>query len=527
MRGSESSLVLSSHYFLLIGPSPLLRFSKLASFLLCALSLTVWSNPVCAQQVRPGVVDLGSLPDSAPVQRLQLVLTRSAAQEAQLEALLAAQQDAHDSRYHQWLSPADFGARFGVSPAAADGVVAWLAGHGFTEIHLSTGRTLVEFSGTAGSLRRAFGADFHTFSTSDSATWSALSGSTTIPTELFPLVKGFAGLGVAPRVAQASTELRRDNLTGNVTLRPQGGIRPAYTLGSNNTTYYAITPYDFATIYDVLPLWNAATPIDGTGQTIAVAGDTDINPADFVSFRTLFGLPLGNTNTPTGTQYLNIIYNGPKPALRTDEFHAASDTQWAGAAAKGATIDYVTSQSTEASSGLDLSAAYIVNNNLASILVYSYSQCELQLGTAGNAFYKSLWQQAAAQGIAVVTATGDSGAAACDGAHVGPAMRGTTVNGIGSTPYDVSVGATEFYLPNGAAPYFSREQQQHIRLRNRLYSGAGLERFLHESSYPGHLALRRPDRRAGLQYQRRKIRQSRHDFRRWRGRIFLRLVGRK
>ena len=37
-----------------------------------------------------------------------------------------------------------------------------------------------------------------------------------------------------------------------------------------------VTPYDFATIYNVLPLWNANPPIDGTGQVIAIAGTSDI-----------------------------------------------------------------------------------------------------------------------------------------------------------------------------------------------------------------------------------------------------------
>lgn len=155
---------------------------------------------------------------------------------------------------------------------------------------------------------------------------------------------------------------------------------------------------DFATIYNVLPLWNASTPIDGTGQTIAIVGETDINPADFVNFRRLFNLPIGNTNTPTGTQYLNIIYNGPNPGLGSDEGEADIDTQWSGAVAKGATIDYVVSESTEVTQGTDLSAIYIVNNNLAPVMSYSYGQCERFLGTSGNAFFKNLWQQAAASG---------------------------------------------------------------------------------------------------------------------------------
>jgi subtilase family serine protease len=107
---------------------------------------------------------------------------------------------------------------------------------------------------------------------------------------------------------------------------------------------YGVSPYNFATIYNVLPLWTATTPIDGTGQTIAIVGETDINPADFVNFRKLFGLPLGNTATVTGTQFLNIIYNGANPGITSDEAEAEIDTHWSGAVAKGATIDYVASK---------------------------------------------------------------------------------------------------------------------------------------------------------------------------------------
>src|SRR5208282_6723213 len=93
------------------------------------------------------------------------------------------------------------------------------------------------------------------------------------------------------------------------------------------------------------------------------------------------------------------------------------DTQWSGAVARGATIDYVVSEGTEVTQGTDLSAIYVVDNNLAPVMSYSYGQCELFLGTSGNAFYKALWQQAAAQGISVLVASGDTGAAGCDTAN--------------------------------------------------------------------------------------------------------------
>ena len=245
---------------------------------------------------------------------------------------------------------------------------------------------------------------------------------------------------------------------------------PAFTFTDGGEPAYGLTPYDFATIYNVLPLWNASTPIDGTGQTIAIVGQTDINPADFVNFRKLFNLPLGNTATSTGTQYLNIIYNGPNPGvLSTDEGEADIDTQWSAAVAKGATIDYVVSQSTEVMQGTDLSAIYIVDNNLAPVMSYSYGQCELYLGTSGNAFYKNLWQQAAAQGITVLVSSGDSGSAGCDNSGIPGASGGIAVNGLSSTPYNVSVGGTDFYMPNSGTAYWNASNDPATQASARGY----------------------------------------------------------
>jgi hypothetical protein len=86
---------------------------------------------------------------------------------------------------------------------------------------------------------------------------------------------------------------------------------------------------------------------------------------------------------------------------------------------------------------------------------YSYGQCELFLGTSGNAFYKTLWQQAAAQGITVLLASGDSGAAGCDTAGAQGAGEGIAVNGLASTPYNIAVGGTDFYMPNGGTAFWN------------------------------------------------------------------------
>ena len=114
------------------------------------------------------------------------------------------------------------------------------------------------------------------------------------------------------------------------------GATPQITVPFCDPNCYDLGPYDFATIYNVLPLWTAG--IDGTGQTIAIVGRTNINPQDARDFRTLFGLPAKDPQ---------VILNGPDPGINDDESEANIDVQWSGAVAKNATIKFVTSQSTE------------------------------------------------------------------------------------------------------------------------------------------------------------------------------------
>jgi subtilase family serine protease len=99
--------------------------------------------------------------------------------------------------------------------------------------------------------------------------------------------------------------------------------------------------------------------------------------------------------------------------------------------------------STDTTNGVDLAAACAMDNEVAPILTYTFGSCEAALGTMGNAFYNGLWQQAAAEGITVIVATGDTGAAGCDSPDTA-AMNGPAMNGAASTPYNIAVGGTEF-----------------------------------------------------------------------------------
>jgi len=380
--------------------------------------------------------DQGAAPADLPMQRMLLVLKRSPEQQQALTNLLDQQQDKNTPSYHQWLTPEQFGALFGPADSDIQAVTGWLQGEGFQVSQVSKGRMVIEFSGTAAQVQQAFHTTIHKYLVNGEAHW-ANATDPQIPSALAPAVAGVASLHnffKKPMNRFAGTYSRSKD-TGKIT-----AINPLFTFPeqycSSVNDCFAVGPYDFATIYNLTPLWSAGT--NGTGQTIAIVGRTNINPQDPHNFRSLFGL---STNDPT------IILNGPDPGINGDEGEADIDVQWSGAAAPGATIDLVVSESTETTDGVDLSALYVVDNNLAGIMSESYGQCEYYLGAALNQFYASLWAQAAAQGITAFVSSGDSGSAGCDvfqGGLPEAAQNGLQVNGLASTPFNVAVGGTDF-----------------------------------------------------------------------------------
>jgi hypothetical protein len=368
-----------------------------------------------------------------------MVLSRSDEQESALRKLLDDQQNKASSSYRQWLTPEQFGQQFGTSDDDVHAVVTWLQSHGFQVSAPSKGRTVIEFSGSASQVQTAFQTSIHKYEVNGEQHW-ANSQPPSIPSALAPVVRGVVSLHSFPRKSYASVQ-------GTPVRSAVGhsGALPMFTFTPKSTTYYGVGPTDFATIYNVLPLWNAG--IDGTGQTIAIVGESNIRLTDVENFRSLFGLPAKDPQ---------VIVNGIDPGIvGGDETEALLDVSWSGAVAKNATIDYVVSASTESTLGVDLSALYIVDNNLAPVMSESYGECERVLGNAGNAFYNSLWQQAAAQGITVMVSAGDGGSAGCDNFDTElVASDGVAVSGFASTPYNVAVGGTDFDQTATTAPNY-------------------------------------------------------------------------
>jgi subtilase family serine protease len=373
--------------------------------------------------------DIGIAPPNLPMQRMLLVLKRDPQQQFALHKLFDDQQDKGSPNYHRWLTPDEFGVQFGPSDQDLQLVTGWLQSHGFQVNRISHGRTVIEFTGMESQVEQAFHTQIHQYLVNGQLHWANASDPQ-IPAALAPAVAGVLSLNNFPRRSMTHRLGTYSSATRQLT-----PINPQFTLGYGcypNGTCYAVGPADFGAVYNVQTLWNSG--IDGTGQTIAIVGESDINIQDTRDFRTAFGLPAKDPN---------IIYDGPNPGLMPDEGEANIDVQWSGAIAPKATIDFVVAESTETTAGVDLSALYIIDHNLAPVMSESYGLCELGVGTAGNQFYNSLWAQAAAQGITAILASGDSGSPLCD-FQGGPAQFGLAVSGLASTPFNVAIGGTDF-----------------------------------------------------------------------------------
>jgi len=369
---------------------------------------------------------LGAAEDEMRLERMVLLLKPSSAQQKELDALVEAQQNPRSTVFHKWLTPAQFGARFGATAANLASVRSWLESHGFTVNEIPAGQRMVVFSGTAGQVKEAFHAGMRRYKVAG-AVHLANSQDPQIPASLAGVVEGIVSLHDFRRARAGRTERAL-------------GPRPQWNMGGNHYLF----PADYATIYDLNPLYGAGTT--GAGVSIAIVGRSNINLSDMAAFRTASGL---TTNQPT------VILDGPDPGLVSgDQDESTLDLEWAGAVAPGAAVKLVTAASTAISDGIDLASAYLVNHALAPVVSVSYGSCEAEMGVAELAYYNSLWEQAASQGMSVLVASGDEGAAGCNSGWI-ETSTAPAVNGLCSSPYSTCVGGTEFNEGANAAQYWS------------------------------------------------------------------------
>ena len=444
--------------------------------------------------------DRGSVSPRLPMTDLILVLSRSPEQQAAFDRFVASQYDSASPNFHHWLSAEQVGQDFGPAQSDIDTISNWLSAHGFSIGPLPRDHMSIRFSGTSAEVESCFHTEIHNLEVKGVRHIGNMNDPE-IPEALAPAVVGVKSLDnffprplhrIGSRVSKdaASGKWKRPAVVqpgstvqpgagsdharaGSTAARSEFGISVPASSGSAAFQVEDVTPYDFAAIYDILPLWSASTPIDGAGQTIAIAGTSSVLLSDVNTFRTSFGLPAYTAaNQPTlisgNSQPVTVCSSSTANCDDNDLVENSLDVEWSGAIAKGANIVLVSSYPASSSDdGLYDSESYIVNNQTASIMNVSYGLCELFNTTSGNVQYYNLWQTASTEGIAVFVSAGDAGSAECDdgGDSVGnpySAQFGLAVNGIASTPFNTAVGGTDFNwcpltstTPCATAPYWS------------------------------------------------------------------------
>ena len=385
--------------------------------------------------------DMGRVDPNKLLERVVMVLKRSPEQEAALAAFNERQYDPSSPDFHHWLSADEFGKLYGPSDADMAAVTNWLQNHGLQIHEVGKGRVYIQFDGTVANVERAFHLEMHNYA-AEGKVHLANDRDPEIPAALSPVVTGIASLHdfFPKHFSHPGNFVKRDLKTGKYTVLPPdppatgGGMEPTPLLpnglnsgapGSNtgkttpggvqpelgwvdpSTGYQRedLTPYDLAAIYNILPLWNAATPINGTGVKVAVVALSDVVASDLNTYRSSFGL------SPTT---LTTVHSGADPGLDpNNQGENTEDVEMVSATAPGAQIVLVSDANTATTDGLTIGILYIVNNAVAPILTMSYGACELKLGTAGNTLFNQNFQQAATAGISSFVAAGDSGSAAC------------------------------------------------------------------------------------------------------------------
>lgn len=375
------------------------------------------TNPKALPQYDAGPVD-----PTFKLDNVRIVFKRSVQQQAALDQLLAQQQDRSSPNYHQWLTPEEYATRFGLSTEDVNEIRTWLEAEGFTINYVARGRSWIAFSGTAAQVQAAFHTEIHHYNV-DGRMHFSNANEPSIPESLEPTIYGI--LGLDDFLPKPPTHRFKTRTTPSI---------PAFTASNGE---HALVPDDIATIYDIMPLYQAG--LDGSGQRLVVVGQSAIDLADVATFRQ----GILSANAPE----ILLVPGSSDPGTTGDETEADLDLEWVGAVARNATINYVYAV------GANAAAIYAIDQALAPIISESFGTCEASATAATLLALRTFAQQANAEGITWIASTGDSGAAACDSSTAPVATHEAAVEAPASIPEVTAVGGTTFN--EGTGDYWS------------------------------------------------------------------------
>ena len=362
--------------------------------------------------------DIGRISGDTRLSGVTFYFKLTAEQQSELDALVQAQQTPRSPTYHKWLTPADYANRFGLAKSDLEKIQTWLELQGFTIDRVSESRTCISFSGTVRQVELAFQTEVHRYKI-DGETHFANATQLSIPIALADVIQSVRNLN---------------------DFRPKPQVRfhnaaPDFTSAQSGIHY--LTPKDVATIYDVNAAYGSG--YNGTGQAIAVVGQSEVNVSDIEQFQSAAGLTVKD---PT---LILVPGSGTAQFSEGDQAESDLDLEYSGGMGSGATIYFVYVGNSQNTSVFD-AVQYAVDTRIAPIISISYGVCETDLTASDFSTLESIMQQGVSQGQSIIAASGDDGSTSCygDKSLTTAQQEALVVDYPASSAYVTGLGGTEF-----------------------------------------------------------------------------------
>jgi kumamolisin len=318
-----------------------------------------------------------------------------------LRAFIGQVSDRHSAQYGHYLTPARFAARFGPTAGTLDQVRAYLRSAGLSVGAVGGGHLVVDASGTAGQVEKAFGTSLATYrDTRTGHAFYANATAPTVPAAIASYVTGVSGLSDYGRMHHESL------ISHKATPHATSGYTPTQITGA----------------YDV------PSSDTGSGVTVGLVEFSTYAQSDVSTYDSQYSI---STGTPTTVN----VDGGTTDTSGQDEVDL--DIEAVQAIAPGASIDVYVAPNTSTAE-VDMYQQVVTGD----LPVVSVSWGQAEASDTNLTSVDNLLQEASAQGQSIFVASGDSGS---DDAGNG----GTSVDFPASDPYVTGVGGTTLTVNSG------------------------------------------------------------------------------
>lgn len=364
--------------------------------------------------------------------------------EQSLKSFIASVTKLHSSQYHQYLKAGQFAAKFGPTSSTISAVKSQLSKDGLTVTSVARDGLLIGFSGTTTKVESAFSTTLERYKSAAGITGEQTTKAISLPSTIASDVTAVIGLNTlvhpeaslvrAPKSAYVGRKAAKTAKFTHYTAAPT-----ACSDASNAATEFGgLTDDQIANAYGATPLYGAGDT--GAGVSIGVY---ELEPYSSTDLQTFDQCYFGSNSTPGGIT--NKTVDGGQPS-GSGSGESILDIEDVSAMAPGAHIDVYEAPNTSGGS-LD-EYAQMVNDDTDQIITSSWGLCEQDLELADPGAQQAenyIFEQAAAQGQTVLSASGDTGDDTCNEIRSVPPptdQNPLSVEDPASQPYVLAVGGT-------------------------------------------------------------------------------------